>query len=283
MPSVSYFTPTLCRLMDIPEPEVSTADPMEKVLTEAEHLLGGEPVEKCLVYAPDAFGEFLYEEYTEWFEPIVKLAPVQVEASSELPSYTPVSYASMFTGAEPCVHGITEYAKPVLTCDTLFDALSRNGRGVALVAVDGCSNSIIFQGRPIDYFIESLDSQIQPRALGLVREAAHGALFVDRQEYDKAVHRTWPHSPEALASVRLLINDFRVLAEAFLKQYENFNRLVAFVTDHGAHLDPQTGKGTHGSDSSLDVEVRHFWGIYRRAPVQNQRNQRQHHEEPIHA
>lgn len=262
MPRVSYFAPTLCRLMNIPEPEVSTAEPVEKILSEAKHLLNGGPVERCLIFAPDAFGEFLFEGYAEWFEPVIDIAPIQVEASSELPSYTPVSYASMFTGADPRIHGITRYVKPVLSCDTLFDAIPRTGRSVALIAIDGCSNSIIFRGRPIDYFIEPRDSGIQPRALELVCEGVHDVLFVDRQEYDKAVHTTWPHSPEAFSSVRMIIDDFLVLAKAFLRRYSDQNRLVAFVTDHGAHLDPETGKGNHGSDSSLDVKIRHFWGIY---------------------
>lgn len=263
MHSVTYFTPTLCRLMDIPEPGVSSAGPMDLILSEAEDVLGGEPVDKCLIYAPDAIGEFLFEEYGDWFDPVVELAPLHVKVASELPSYTPVSYASMFTGAEPRIHGITEYVKPVLACDTLFDALPRAGRNVALVAVEGCSNSIIFRDRPIDYHIEPLISQIQQRALGLVQEGGHDVLLVDRQEYDQTLHRTGPHSPEALASAKELIDGFRVLAGAFLKRYESRNRLVAFVSDHGAHLDPGTRKGTHGSDCPLDVEIRHFWGIYK--------------------
>jgi hypothetical protein len=249
--------------MDIPEPSVSSADPMDLILSEAEDILGGEPVEKCLIYAPDAIGEFLFEEHMDWFDPVVEFGPLHFKVASELPSYTPVSYASMFTGAEPSIHGITEYVKPVLACDTLFDALPRSGRKVTLVAVEGCSNSIIFRDRPIEYHIMPLVSQIQPRALGIVQEGRLDVMLVDRQEYDQALHRTEPHSPEALASVKELIDDFRVLAGAFLKRFEELNRLVVFVSDHGAHIDPETKKGTHGSDSPLDVEIRHFWGIHK--------------------
>jgi predicted AlkP superfamily pyrophosphatase or phosphodiesterase len=249
--------------MGIPEPSVSSADPMDLILSKAEDVLGGESVEKCLIYAPDAIGEFLFEEYMKWFDPVVELAPVHFKVASELPSYTPVSYASMFTGAEPRIHGITEYIKPVLTCDTLFDALPRAGRKVALLAVEGCSNSIIFRDRPIDYHIVPLVSQIQPRALELVQEGRYDVMLVDRQEYDQALHRTEPYSPEALSSVKELLDGFRVLTGAFLKRYEDRNRLVVFVSDHGAHLDPETKKGTHGSDCPLDIEIRHFWGIYK--------------------
>ena len=263
MSSVAYFAPTLCRLMGIPGPDVSSADPMDLILSEVEDVLGGEPVDKCLIYAPDAIGQFLFEEYVDWFDPVVELASLHVKVASELPSYTPVSYASMFTGAEPRIHGITEYIKPVLECDTLFDALPRAGRKVALVAVEGCSNSIIFRGRPIDYHIEPRVSQIQSRAIGLVQKGKHDVLLVDRQEYDQALHRTEPHSPEALASAKELIDGFQVLARAFLERYEDRNRLVTFVSDHGAHLDPETKKGTHGSDCPLDVEIRHFWGVYK--------------------
>jgi len=39
--------------MGIPEPCVSSTDPMDLILSEAEDVLSGEPVDKCLIYAPD--------------------------------------------------------------------------------------------------------------------------------------------------------------------------------------------------------------------------------------
>lgn len=37
--------------------------------------------------------------------------------------------------------------------------------------------------------------------------------------------------------------------------------IVAGLTDHGARLDPVTGKGTHGDDIPADMEVNHFFGF----------------------
>jgi hypothetical protein len=44
-------------------------DGYDLILSEAENVLGGEPVDKCLIYAPDTIGHFLFEEYVDWFDP----------------------------------------------------------------------------------------------------------------------------------------------------------------------------------------------------------------------
>ncbi len=42
------------------------------------------------------------------------------------------SLDTMYTGAQPAVHGITAYAKPVIKIDTIFDALIRAGKNPLL-------------------------------------------------------------------------------------------------------------------------------------------------------
>ena len=41
---------------------------------------------------------------------------------------TPVCFGTMYTGAQPAVHGIQKYEKPVIQIDTIFDALIRAGK-----------------------------------------------------------------------------------------------------------------------------------------------------------
>jgi hypothetical protein len=53
-----------------------------------------------------------------------------------------------------------------------------------------------------------------------------------------------------------------VLSKEFNKVNKRSNRLVVFAPDHGAHLDPETGKGSHGLDIYEDMVIRSFWGIY---------------------
>jgi hypothetical protein len=37
---------------------------------------------------------------------------------------------------------------------------------------------------------------------------------------------------------------------------------VAFAPDHGAHINPSTGKGDHGLDIPEDMDIFHCYGIY---------------------
>jgi hypothetical protein len=263
MHSIDSVTTTLCRLMQIPAPSSASAEPLRSVLDAGMDVLGGEPVEKCLVYLPDAIGEYLYRDYAEAFEPVVRLAPIQVEVESIFPSSTPVCFASMFSGARPEVHGITRYEKPVLTVDTIFDSLSREGKRAAIVAVKDCSMDLIFRERRIDYYTEPYDPEVRSRVLSLIDEGDHDFIVAYQQEYDDVMHRTTPRSEEALGAFRRLIEGFQELAQPFLEAHRDRNRLVGFFPDHGTHVDPDTGRGSHGTDSPEDMMLRHFWGIYR--------------------
>jgi predicted AlkP superfamily phosphohydrolase/phosphomutase len=69
------------------------------------------------------------------FREVVSFAPIEISLQSVTPPKTPVCFASLFTGAAPDQHGIRKYEKPVLKCDTLFDALIRAGKRGAIVAV----------------------------------------------------------------------------------------------------------------------------------------------------
>jgi predicted AlkP superfamily phosphohydrolase/phosphomutase len=108
-------------------PSASVSQPIVVVLNAASKSLG-KHVEKALIYAPDAIGEGLRRDYAKLFDPVEKIAPIEVAIRAVLPTYTPVCFSSMFTGAPPETHGIRKYEKPVLGCDTLFDALARAGK-----------------------------------------------------------------------------------------------------------------------------------------------------------
>ena len=262
MQQILSVTPTICRLTRVPLPELSTSEVIGKVVDAARSVLGDSPVEKCLVYAPDAIGEALFRDYSGEFEPVVRLAPVQVVLQSMFPPKTPVCFASMFTGALPKDHGIRQYEKPVLKCDTLFDALLRAKKRVAIAAVEGSSISLIFQQRALSYFIEEYDQRVNSRLLQVLHSTDdYDFILAYNQEYDDALHRTTPRSNEAIKAMRNHLKSFEELAEAFLKRHRGHTRLVVFSPDHGGHVD-QNGKGNHGLDIPEDMEVRSFWGIY---------------------
>ena len=110
-------TPTLCELMKVRLPKGASAPPIKEVTSIAK----GKTVEKTLLYAPDAIGEWLFQAYKPEFKEVIEEAPIQVQVRARKPSYTPVCYGSMFTGMKPIEHGITRYMRPVLKVETLFD------------------------------------------------------------------------------------------------------------------------------------------------------------------
>jgi len=264
MQLITSITPTICKLMGVEPPGISTAEVIDEVVDAAGKTLGVQKVEKCLIYAPDAIGETLFRDYSGEFRGVIKLAPIQVLLRSVYPTVTPVCFGSMFTGAPPEGHGITQYEKPVLRCDTLFDAFLRSGKRVAIVAVDGSSIAKIFLERELDYYIEEYDRQVNERAEELIRRGDHDLILVYNQEYDDTMHGTTPRSPEALAAVRKHLQSFVRLGKEFLNQNRGHTRLTLFSPDHGNHVDPDTGRGSHGLDTAEDMEVRSFWGVYDR-------------------
>lgn len=258
MYGIDSVTPTVCALMKIKPPKGASAKPAKEILEAAK----GKQIEKILLFAPDAIGEWLFQAHKEEFVEVIEEAPIQVQVRSMTPSYTPVCYGSMFTGMKPEEHGITKYMKPVLKVETLFDAASKAGKKVALVAVKDCSIDLIFRERKIDYYTEKYDPEVIERVLLLLEKADYDLIVAYNQEYDDLMHGSTPTDPEAIEAFRRHLNAFKTLADAFNKRYHDVDRAIAFLPDHGTHVDPESGKGSHGTDSPEDMEVRHFWGVY---------------------
>jgi len=122
------------------------------------------------------------DEITKLFVGVERVAPIEVEMKSVLPTYTPVCFSSMFTGAQPDVHGIRKYEKPVLSCDTIFDAFARAGKKPAIVAVKNSSIDLVFRNRKIDYYSEEYDPQVEARALKLIETDNYDFILVYHQE-----------------------------------------------------------------------------------------------------
>jgi hypothetical protein len=259
--SVQAVTPTLCALLGIPPPGLCTTLPLGDVLQASQETLNGTSAQKCLVFAPDALGSRFYQQHPALFDSVIELAPVMVSLRSVVPSVTPVCFASMFTGAEPAQHGIQTYEKPVLECDTLFDALLRAGKRVAIAAVANCSIDRIFRNRDIDYYSEDYDPDVTERAISLLNADRHDFILAYHQEYDDTMHATSPFDEDAIQAARNHIAGFVEMARAFDRYWSPYHRIIVFAPDHGAHSDPTTGRGSHGEDIPEDMELVHFYGF----------------------
>lgn len=153
--SIASVTPTVCELFGIAAPSSSIENPLARAIRYASDRLAGGFIERCLIYCPDALGDHLWDRFPDQRERITQCCPQRFSVAAVVPPKTPVCFASVFTGAPPEVHGIRRYERPTLTCDTLFDALVRAGRRVAIIAVRESSIDLIFRHRPLDYFSEA--------------------------------------------------------------------------------------------------------------------------------
>jgi hypothetical protein len=259
--SISQVAPTIAALLGIEPPRLCAVPVLPAVMQAAQAALAGAPVERMLVYAPDALGRRLLGRHPKELARLRRIAPCEVALRSVVPTLTPVCFASMFTGALPEAHGIRRYEKPVLACDTLFDALLRAGKRVAIAAVRSCSIDLIFRGRALDYFSEDYDPQVTARALSLLERGRHDFILAYHQEYDDLLHQHDPYGAECVAAFRRHVASFGELAAAAGDAWRGLRHAIACVPDHGAHLDPATGQGAHGSELPEDMELLHFWRI----------------------
>jgi hypothetical protein len=259
--TIASVTGTVCQLFRI---EAGGIEPSLSPVIERAKALGLDRCERVLLYAPDAVGLPLCDAFPEALEAVAREAPTIVRVRSVVPPVTPVCFATMFTGRPPASHGIRTYERPALRCETLFDRLVSAGKRVAIVAVRDSSIDRIFRGRAIDYFSEIYDPEVTTRTLQLLEEDRHDFVLAYHQEYDDTLHRTTPGSPEAVEALRNHVHAFVQLARAAAEFWAPYPRVLGFVPDHGAHVDPHTGKGTHGLDIPEDMDVRHFYGVFPR-------------------
>lgn len=252
--SLRSFTPTLCQAMGIESPKFAVAAPY---LDLAEH---AGKITRSIIYCPDAFGYHALKKYPELYDEIKKHSTHETELESIFPPKTPICFASLFSGATPEEHGIKQYNKPVLTCDTLFDALIRAGKKVAIIAVKNSSIDLIFRNRELDYFSMDYDPLVSVKALELIEKDEHDLIVVYHQEYDDLLHDSGLFSELAHKALIHHTESWEMLVRhANLKWKKNF--LVAFTPDHGGHIASKNGLGDHGENSPEDMELRHFFTI----------------------
>lgn len=133
----------------------------------------------------------------------------------------------------------------------------------AIVSTSGSTLSKIFLDRPMDYYILDSVDEVNARAEQLLREDEHDLLLVYNGNYDAAMHRYAPESPEALRALRANAEAFAQLASIARRHWSGYDSLLAFAPDHGCH-EIEGGLGTHGLDAETDMLLPHFYGAWPR-------------------
>ena len=256
--SLATIAAALARAMGIEKPaQAAQANPL---LTAMVQNAGIPAVDRILMYNPDAIALWLYQKYTQLYLPVSKHTQLCLPLASVMPSVTPVCFGTMYTGAQPQVHGIRSYAKPVIRIDTLFDALLRAGRRPAIVSTAGDSLSMIFLEREMDYYIYDTVEEVNAKALELIEADRYDFLVVYNADYDANMHRNAPEGEASLQALAGNMQTFGRLAEAVKAHWTGHRTLIGFAPDHGCH-EIDGGLGSHGLDMPEDLNILHFYGL----------------------
>jgi len=264
MLSLDTLAAALAESMGIDPPK--EAAPAAGILTDyVRDAFGGALADRVFMYNPDAIAAWLMDKYPHFFTEAAEIAPLSVPFCTVMPSVTPVCFGTMYTGAQPEVHGIRAYQKPVIRIDTLFDALIRAGKKPAIVAqIEHCSMSKIFLERDMDYYFYDTEAEINAAALDLIRDDKHDFIAVYNGNYDSVMHKNGTEAPISLGEMRANVHAFAAFAAAIRTHWRGHNTLIGFAMDHGAH-DIDAGCGSHGLDMPEDLHIRHLYGCIRKS------------------
>ena len=224
---------------------------------------GEKRADRVVMYNPDAVAQWVYEKYPQLFTDAKARAELELPLASVMPSVTPVCFGTMYTGAQPAVHGIRKYEKPVITIDTLFDALLRAGKKVALITYEVCSLSKIFLERDIEYFHfpKGDVAEVNAKAVELILRDEHDFIVIYNGNYDSVMHKHGPESIEALGELRANCQTFSMLSDLIAKNWKKHNTLLGFAMDHGCH-EIDGGCGSHGLDMDEDINILHLYKAF---------------------
>lgn len=260
--SLDTLCAALAYAMKIDAPEESAEANIELV-NYIDERFGRAGVDRIFMYNPDAIAEWVYQKYPQLLREVTARTDLAVDFETVMPSVTPVCFGTMYTGAQPEVHGIRIYDKPIIRIDTLFDAMIRNGKKCAIVAERECSMSCIYLEREMDYYIYDTIPEVNAKAAELIIEDKYDLICVYNGNYDALMHRFGPESIEALGELRANSYAFGEFYELIKANWDH-NTLIGFAMDHGCHA-IDGGCGSHGLDMKEDLNIVHRFASFKKS------------------
>lgn len=254
--SLDTLCAALAYAMKIDAPECA-AEANAELVAYIDEKFGAAGADRIFMYNPDAIGEWVSKKYPALLKEVSARTDIEINFETVMPSVTPVCFGTMYTGAQPAVHGIRKYDKPVIKIDSLFDAMIRAGKKCAIVAETGCSMAEIFLEREMDYFIYPTIPEVNAKACELILEDKCDLICVYNGNYDTVMHKTGPESIAALSEMRANCFAFAEFYE-LIKNNWSHNTLLGFAMDHGCHeIDGECG--SHGLDMDEDLHIAHLY------------------------
>ena len=261
--SLDTICASLANLIGIDAPEKAAA-PNPELMEYANTKLSGEKVDRIFMYNPDAIAQWIYEKYSYFTNIMKPRIEVEIPLCTVMPSVTPVCFGTMYTGAQPEVHGIQAYVKPVIKIDTIYDALIRAGKKPAIVSTAGDSMSKIYLERDMDYYIYDTVEEENAKAAELIVDDKYDFIAVYNGNYDAIMHKYGPESVEAISELRANARTFGMFDSMIQNLWKKHNTLIGFAMDHGCH-EIDGGCGSHGLDMDEDLNIVHSYKIIKKS------------------
>lgn len=263
--SLDTVCASLCYAMGIEKP-FQAAEPDKLMLDFIDGQISGKKCDRIFMYNPDAVAQWISEKYARLLREVELLCPFKLELVSVMPPVTPVCFGTMYTGAQPEVHGIRAYVKPVITIDTIFDAMIRAGKKPVIVATAGDSMSKIYLERNMDYFFYPTVDEVNRKAKELIKEDKHDLYCIYNGNYDATMHRYGTESEEALMQLEKNSRCFKEYHDLISEQWGSHRTLMGFAMDHGCH-EIDGGCGSHGLDMEEDLNIVHRYTVIKEREV----------------
>ena len=258
--SLDTLCAALCYAMGIEAPKQAAA-PSPEMVAWLDEKLAGKKADRIVMYNPDAIAQWVYEKYSHLMEEAISRTELRLPLQSVMPSVTPVCFGTMYTGAQPEVHGIRRYEKPVIAIDTIFDALIRAGKKPVILGDNQCSMGKIFLDRDMDYFLYDTVEEINAKAAQLILEDQYDFIAIYNGNYDSRMHKVGPEDVHALGELRYNAKAFGMFCELIKSNWQDHTTLMGFAMDHGCH-EIDGGCGSHGLDMPEDLNIVHLYNIY---------------------
>lgn len=261
--SLETLTGSLAYAMGI-EPPKHAGPANEDLNAYIDCCLEGKKADRIFMYNTDAIAQWVYEKYPQLSDKARERIDLELPMYTVDPPKTPIAFGTMYTGAPPVVHGIVQYEKKLITIDTLFDALVRAGKKVALLSIGGYSMAVIFAERPIDYYFYRSWPEVNAKAAELIMKDEYDFILCYNANFDDVMHKKSPESIEALAETRFNYQTFCMFDSMIKTHWKQHNTLVGFGMDHGCHAIVKDGelRGTHCDDSPEDRNIVHLYKIH---------------------
>ena len=259
--SIGDLTPTICEINNWEIPAQNGGVPIAVVVDHAQRLFDGEGKnQKTFIYCPDSVGAIHRQHYPDLLARVEKAAGIRLLSSGVMPSVTPVCFGTIFSGSSPEVHGIRQYAKPVLEVETLFDSAVKAGKKAAIVSVNACSIDMIFRKRKIDYYSLTTDARCREMAEKIMRNEDYDLIVCYSTDYDSLSHKTGCDSETSVTALKNCVQYFEDFARLTDELWGEYNRVLVWAPDHGNHPVSETS-GTHGTNTADDMLVNHYYRI----------------------